>query len=639
MSDQLYKSTGVKVESVGGIDSCELTFEPGLTLLVGENATNRSSLLRAVGAALGGSTARLKSDATEGSVELTLGDETYERRFEDRGGHTLTEGDPLCADGDLVDTFVTLTADNPARRAVERGTDLRDVLMRPVDTEAIEREIREKRSELDEVESRLTEIDRRRQDLPDLEAERQRLDTELGDIETELAEARADLEEYEADPEEAAAAEDLLEELEATQSDLRDLQNDREAEQEAVQALEAERRDLEESLSAIDVEAVRIEELETRIDELRAEERTLTDAIADLSAVVEFNDDVLDGDSSLSSSGESPAVGADGDVTAALVTDAAPVQCWTCGSEVDRAAIEERLDEFRDTLADRRRRRQEILDRIDDLQEERDDLEAARQERDTLEDRRAEIDRELDRRRERLDDVEDRIDDVRSRVEELETRIDETEDLRESDLLDLHGRVGDLEYERGQLESTLSGVEREIAEVEQLVDEREAVLARRRDLEADLEDLRSTVEDRERAVVEAFDEHMDALLERLAFANLERVWLERKVHGDDTEFDLHVVRSDTDGTVYEDTVATTSESERELVGLVVPLAGYEVHEVAETVPFLLLDSLEAVDADRIAELLAYVRDTATFELVALLPEDAAAATDEYDTVSSDEIGS
>ncbi|MFB6270837.1 MAG: chromosome segregation protein SMC, partial [Halobacterium sp.] len=93
---------------------------------------------------------------------------------------------------------------------------------------------------------------------------------------------------------------------------------------------------------------------------------------------------------------------------------------------------------------------------------------------------------------------------------------------------------------------------------------------------------------------------------------------------EDAEFDLHVVRASEDGTAYEDTVDHLSESEREVTGLVFALAGYLVHEVYDEVPFMLLDSLEAIDSDRIATLVDYVGEYADFLVVALLPEDAQA---------------
>jgi hypothetical protein len=63
------------------------------------------------------------------------------------------------------------------------------------------------------------------------------------------------------------------------------------------------------------------------------------------------------------------------------------------------------------------------------------------------------------------------------------------------------------------------------------------------------------------------------------------------------------------------------------------LAGYVVHDVYQTLPFMLLDSLEAIDSDRIATLIEYFEEYATYLVVALLPEDAAALDDGFDRIT------
>jgi hypothetical protein len=52
------------------------------------------------------------------------------------------------------------------------------------------------------------------------------------------------------------------------------------------------------------------------------------------------------------------------------------------------------------------------------------------------------------------------------------------------------------------------------------------------------------------------------------------------------------------------------------------------------VPFILLDSLEAIDSDRIAALVEYFADYADFLVVALLPEDARALDDDFTRVTT-----
>jgi hypothetical protein len=86
--------------------------------------------------------------------------------------------------------------------------------------------------------------------------------------------------------------------------------------------------------------------------------------------------------------------------------------------------------------------------------------------------------------------------------------------------------------------------------------------------------------------------------------------------------------------MYEDAVEHLSESEREVTGLIFALAGALVHEVYKTVPFMLLDSIEAIDSTRIARLVDYFEGYADYLLVVLLEEDAAPIIDTYNSIES-----
>ena len=68
----------VQVANIGGINETEVSFSPGVTILTGRNATNRTSFLWAIMAALGSESISLKrGDANDGHVELTIDDNTY----------------------------------------------------------------------------------------------------------------------------------------------------------------------------------------------------------------------------------------------------------------------------------------------------------------------------------------------------------------------------------------------------------------------------------------------------------------------------------------------------------------------------------------------------------------------------------
>jgi len=71
-----------------------------------------------------------------------------------------------------------------------------------------------------------------------------------------------------------------------------------------------------------------------------------------------------------------------------------------------------------------------------------------------------------------------------------------------------------------------------------------------------------------------------------------------------------------------------------VAGLIFALAGYLTHDAHEVVPFMLLDSLEAIDSDRIAKLVEYFQDYADNLVVALLREDATALDDDYQRISN-----
>lgn len=134
---------------------------------------------------------------------------------------------------------------------------------------------------------------------------------------------------------------------------------------------------------------------------------------------------------------------------------------------------------------------------------------------------------------------------------------------------------------------------------------------------------------------------MQTILRILDYENIERIWIERaertvregrrKVQ--QGVFDLHVIRSTDEGATYDDTVEHLSESEREVTGLVFALAGYLVHDLYETLPFIVVDSLEALDSDRIAALVEYFEEYAAYLVVALLPEDAAALDDQHSCIT------
>lgn len=630
MREAQYDQLAVTVENLGGIRSEQLSLHNGVSVLTGRNATNRTSLLRALGAGLGGSTGELKADADEGSVALSFGDGTHTRTFEREGQSVRVGGEPYTEDGTLVDQYATLLADNPARRAVERGDSdaLRECIMAPVDTDELKATIRETRNDIESLREEVEAARRQRERVPSLERELAQRREELDGVTAELESIREAVAAFEADVEDAKAAETVVETLQSVRQEYERVSDQRRTQRKALESLREERARVVAELDEIAGADTDRTELEADVERRQRRERELTNTINNLRSIVEFNEQLTDA--------EYDDAAADS-VTDRLTPETETVECWTCGTAVERGQIDAQLDSLRDVIQEKRQERTEIQGEIETLRSELSTLRERADRRESLEADVADIDGEIADREARLEDLDGRAEKLEARIEELEREAAESDDLRDGDLLEKYQRLSEREYERGQLEQQVESLETELATARETAEQVATLEARLDDREAALSAARTRIEELERAAIETFNEHMETTLGLLGYDNVERVWIERKVSESadrfaESDFDLHVVRTTDEDVAYEDTIAHLSESEREVIGFVVALAGYLVHEVHETVPVMLLDSLEAIDSDRIAALVDHFADFVPFLVVALLPEDAAALADRHDRI-------
>jgi chromosome segregation ATPase len=631
------------VENVGGIDETSVELSPGITALVGPNATNRTSLLQAVAGALGSDRVTLKGDAEEGQVTLMLDGETYTRRLTRQGDTVTTSGEPYLDDPALLDLYAVLLEDNEIRRAVRRGENLRELIMRPVDTEAIQAEISALVDRRQEVHAELDRLDALTEELREFEADRRQLESELEELEAQLVEkreARAELEADEPDRSESDVEAQLdarLVSLRDAETELERVERELEVERKSLASLREERADLTERREALeDPDDERLAVLEERIENLRERKAAVESSVSELRQVVQFNQERLEETDDGVLDGLGVADDEDGEVTDQLVAGNDSTTCWTCGSTVERSRIDTMVGRLRDLLQEQNAERRELADRIADLVSERDELRDRLEERDRLETQLTELETQLERREENVAELEGRREELEARVEELEARVEELQAAQQDELLTLQQEVSELTYDRDRTADRLADVESSIEEIEADLETREELEAEREAISAELTELRTRIERIETQAIEGFNTHMEAVLDELGYDNVERIWIEsveRQVSTtprqvSEQTFELHVVRRSSSGATYEDRVEHLSESERELVGLVVALAGYLVHDVQESVPFMLLDSLEMIDGDRLVRLVEYLRTHVPFLVVVLLPDHARAFDDE-----------
>lgn len=627
----------IAVEKIGGITELEQTFEPGITILAGRNATNRTSFLRAVMAAFGSARASLKADADEGVVEVTMNGAKYSRTLTRTNGGVTYSGDPYLEEAEVADLFAFLTELNEARLAIPRGDDLRDIIMRPVDTTAIQTEIRELEQGKRDIDSKIEKIESLKNRVPTLRERLTKRQQELEEKEAELEEKEAELESLdkgiEETREEKSEVEEVFEALRKARQERENLQYKLETEQESLASVEEEREELEKAWEELEmVSGSRLEELEGELRGLRAEKQAVESEISTLQQVIQFNDEMLEG----ASVDIANVLRADGgtspdSVTDQLVTES-EVVCWTCGSRVEESAIKETLADLRSLLSEKHDEVRELDTEIGDIKEKKESIESKQQRAKELSQRRQELEDEIQRRTEAIDSLQEQVEEQSTEIARLEAEAEAVEDDSYSEILAAHKEVNQLEFELDRLRKETSNIEDELADIKEQIGDIDDLERRRADIVSELQELRTKIDRLEENAVEAFNGHMAEILEILEYENIDRIWLERTTEQvrngrrkeEKSVFDVHIVRSTADGTTYEDTVEHLSESEREVTGLIFALAGYLVHDVYEILPVMLLDSLEAIDSDRIAALVEYFEQYADYLLVALLPEDAAA---------------
>jgi DNA repair exonuclease SbcCD ATPase subunit len=632
------------VTNIGGISETSLELTPGTTLLTGRNATNRTSLLQAIMAALGSNAATLKGDADQGRVELTIGDTTYTREFNRNNGTVVTDGSTYLDDPTLADLFSFLLESNEARQAISREDHLHEIIMRPVDTEKIENQIQQRQEERDEIDGQIEKIDRLEARLPKLEEEKAQIETDIEnkrEEETDLKDRIEDIDRgVNEEKKEKEQLEEKIEEINGVRNEQETVRQKIDTQKDSLDALKEEQVDLRSERE--DYEKVpedRIQHIETEITRLQNRRDELNTTINKIQTVVEFNEDLIEGEFSLGSEDQ----GDDAQITDQLLDDGSQIRCWTCGNQTTTETIESMLNDLRKRRDEQREEKKSVTDKIDELNNQRRSLKDQQREYARVEERIENVEEEIGERQDRLVDLEKQLEQLTEEVETLETELErlQAETDQDSEILDLHKEANQIEVEIGQLENERDRIEENIANIEDQITEREQLKSQREEIQKEIENLRTQVENLGDNAIEQFNEHMEKILKILNYKNIDRVWIERtkkevkrgRKKVKESTFDLHVVRSTDSGTVYEDTVTHLSESEREVVGLVFALSGYLAHEVYEEVPFMLIDSIEAIDSNRIAEIVDYFHEYADYLIVALLDEDAQALDGTYDRIT------
>ena len=554
-------------EHVGGILDGEARIEPGLNVIRASNWQGKSSFLESLETALG-----VSKPLTEGKAEGTVRYETpdsegaVQLQRTDDGVHR--SGDPLLTDTYDVaraELFACLDEENEVRQAVRTGSDLTEVMLRPLNFENIEEQITDLKREREQVDSEIARAEEAKKRLPRLEERVTELEAELESLRAErdrLAEDRAPVGEGEATPrDELTEAESELERVEnrvqqlaesvertestlaETDAELADLEVDRETESEVASELAS----VQERLQSLRRDKTVLESVHSATEMVLAEER--------LDLITDVNRE-LSGDE---------------------------VVCWTCGESASRAAFEDRLAALREQMGAIQARIDETQATAEELEAERERISQARRQKESLEADRARLRDKLSEDKQSLEAARERREELSDRVERLSDAVTESV----SEITDVESEIKYREAELDDVRDDVDEIEQRAARLETLRDDREAI-------QSEIQSLRDRKTSIRRETRAAFDAAIRDVLDRFE-TGFETARLT-------SEFELVVAR---DGR--RASLDALSEGELELLGFVAALAGYEAFDVSEVTPLLLVDRVGGLDERNLRDLVDYLR--------------------------------
>ncbi|ELY50477.1 archaea-specific SMC-related protein [Natronolimnohabitans innermongolicus] len=607
MSD---RTLHIELENIGGIERKEVSISAGATFIQGPNAANKSSLLKGLLFALGSRDVPIRSGADEARVRLSVGDESIERVARRTDAGVKTNGDAWVTETDdvtLLERFAGLLETNSLRSAVARNDDVESLLKEPMNIEALEAQ-------------RSAKMNRKRELTADIESAGD-VEDRLENTERELGEKRDRLDDLEStlealyDEQETTETDDALQELREERADLRSDEADCETQidqlESAIDRLKQRRTEIEDELEAARdaAEGTDVETLKNRRESARSELDEIQERLEVLQSALTANREMLDSEFT-------GVLGRDSGLMGDEVT------CWTCGRSAPVDELEETVAELNELVEADKRRKREREPEIDDLTEQIEDVRQSESEVKRLETEKRDLEQKLESRRDSLKEQRERRRSIRDRLDELDDDIADRAADQRSEQSEL---TGEIEETRVEIQTLRREIERLEDTCESLRETRVELEQKREDVERLSEEitaLTDRIENLETELRTVFNETMDDLLDVLEFDRIERVWL-------DGEFELVIAR-EIDGRTQSDSIEHLAESEREMIGLVLALAGFVTFDVTDVAPVLALDSLGAFDDERTRRLVEYFADESDFLVATAHPESTVDA--DFETV-------
>lgn len=569
------------IENIAGIRKATATLDEGVNAVRASNWQGKSSFLAAVKAGLGVGKP-LMEGASKGNVTIDTDSTRASVTLRRTDSGVVRNGSPLLNDDYdrvRVELFSALDEMNPIRQAVRNGDDLKELLTRPLDIADIDETIAATKSRRNSIEAELKRANEAADRIPsvrerinDLESKRNSLEQTREEISSDgpTVDRRNDLSSLRA---ERKRVENRIDRLTST----------------------IERIDEKIKTNRSELEEIEVKDpghIESELSDVRSEYESVkreSDLVRELYTA---NKRFYEADTRI-------------DIVQHNIVGES-VECWVCGEEIQRDTIEDHLAELKEEVETLQQEVRTHEDEIDELESERDAIRSKQ----TRKQNRKEVIADLKRRRE---ERQESLESARSDLAEITSDLDELEEVVEDKTADLTEVESELKYTGAEL----SDLREELSSLEDEAERRDQLQEQKEDLTAEIENLRTRKGRIRRQTRDSFRNHITELIDRFE-TGFETARLT-------DSFEIVVAR---DGR--EASLTALSQGERELLGIIAGIAGYEAFEMAADIPVLLLDNLGVLTDRNVEILIDHLRNRAEYLVFTSYPEHTAFAGNEID---------
>jgi len=565
-----------EIENVGGILHAEAEITPGLNAVQASNWQGKSSFLEGIKVALGISK-QLTQRKTTGQVHYSSDAKSGVVQLGRKEGSVRQIGTPILADEyDFVRArlFACLGEQNEIRQAVRNGENLKQLLLRPLDFENIDEQIRTLRAERNQIDQEIELAEKAQNRLPKVQQKVTQLEQDIEELKTKQSELTES-----STTEKSDSTQEQLTDLESEKSKLEDkVERLKNSLDRTDSLLESKRDELDEiSIPEEQLSDTQLDETRAELQELKRDKKVLESVHSSMQMVLRENRIELITE-----------------VTRQLDKD--QIVCWTCGHETTRGKITEQVDQIGSKTADLKTTVDETQSRVEKLEAKRERVKQSQNRRESLQKEISELEEKRSTDKQSIESARQRLTDLKTEIKTLAEKVDETTEERTN-------IESTIKYRRAELQDARD----DLAQLEKRKERLEDLQRQRTNIADKITELRERKEKIQFETREQFDDAIQNIVPKFE-TGFESARLT-------SEFDLVVAR---DGR--QTPIDALSEGELELLGFAAALAGYRAFSVADLLPFILVDRIGGLAEQNLEILVEFLYNETSHLVFTAYPE-------------------